>query len=72
MKFWEDGFEMFVCRCGVNWGGLWVDADWQEVFLPFDTLHFKREFLKFFLEHAKHTCFNIDCLLYLFSYCIDL
>lgn len=62
MKFWEDGFGMFVCRCGANWGGLREVAHWQEVFLPFDTLHFQGEFVEFFVELGKHICFKIYCV----------
>lgn len=77
MKFWKDGFGMFVCRCGANWGGLWEDADWQEVFLPFDTLHFLGEFVEFFVELGKQHMFqdllcivlrlNARCHLYLLT-----
>lgn len=59
MKFWEDGFGIFVCRCGAIWGGLREDVYWQEVFLPFVTLHFQEEFGEVFVELGKHTCFKI-------------
>lgn len=61
MKFWEDGFGMFVWRCGANWGGLREDADWQEVFLPFDTLHFQEKFVEFFVFYI-HMFEDLLCI----------